>query len=152
MYSIINNTKLNSKMSAKAKPRLSKGILEMKFMMKSKVKVDKEEESNQGQEMYRNEITHKMGNSNFIQEPGFVNIEELSVCRYSCRGMNPEIEKLLQNEQISKDTNRPKMEAEVSDKEMVHFYSKPGVANTKNKNAHKRKSREESFHKNKKDR
>lgn len=135
-------------MSAKAKPRLSKGILEMKFMMKSKVKVNKEDESNQGQEMYRNEITEKMGNSNFIQEPGFVNIEELSVCRYSCRGMNPEIEKLLQNEQISKDTNRPKMEAEVSDKEMVHFYSKP--SSIAKLNTHKRKTREESYYKVKK--
>lgn len=122
-------------MSSKAKPRLSKGILEMKFMMKSKVKVDKEIEDNQGKSMYHNEITEKMGsNSNFIMEPSFVNVEGLSICRYSCRGMNPEIEKILQNEQISKDSSQP-MEAEVTDKEMVHFYSK----------SNKRKSKEDSF-------
>lgn len=125
-------------MSSKAKPRLSKGILEMKFMMKSKVKVDKEAEDNEGKSMYHNEITEKMGaNSNFIVEPSFVNIEELSICRYSCRGMNPEIEKLLQNEKMLKE-NPPKMETEVSDKEMVHFYSKTTT--------HKRKSKEDSFH------
>ncbi|KAL5290072.1 MPHOSPH6 family protein [Megaselia abdita] len=130
-------------MSSKAKPRLSKGILEMKFMMKSKVKVDKEIENDEGKSMYHNEITEKMGvQSNFIMEPSFVNIEELSVCRYSCRGMNPEIEKLLQNEQISKTD--PKMETEVSDQELVHFYSKSNIGQG---TTTKRKSKEDFYHK-----
>uniref|UniRef100_T1H6H5 M-phase phosphoprotein 6 n=1 Tax=Megaselia scalaris TaxID=36166 RepID=T1H6H5_MEGSC len=105
---------------------LSKGILEMKFMMKTKVKVDKEAEEDEGKHMYQNEITDKMGsNSNFLIEPSFVNIEELSVCRFSCRGMNPEIEKLLLNEKLGKEAaTKPKMETEVSDKEMATFYNK----------------------------
>lgn len=125
-------------MSTKAKPRLSKGILEMKFMMKSKVKVNKEEEDNEGKSMYQNEITGKMKKSNFHQEQGFANIEELSVCRYSCRGMNPEIEKLLQ-EHNYKETNHSKMETEISDKDLENFYSKSNSSNT---GTQKRKTRE----------
>lgn len=131
-------------MNSKAKPRLSKGILEMKFMMKTKVKVDKEAEEDEGKHMYQNEITDKMGsNSNFLIEPSFVNIEELSVCRFSCRGMNPEIEKLLLNEKLGKEAaTKPKMETEVSDKEMATFYNKTNEEGSFNK-----KRKFESVHK-----
>ena len=113
-------------MTSKVKPRLSKGILEMKFMKKTKAKVDKEAEDEEGKMMYQNEITNKMlANSNFIIEPSFVNIEGLLEGRFSCRGMNPEIEKILENERLQKEeATRPKMESDVTDKEKVHFYSK----------------------------
>lgn len=120
-------------MSSQNKTRLSKGIMDMKFMMKSKVKLRKADDSKLGKEMYHNEITKKMGNNtNFVYESGFVNLEELSVCRYSCRGMNPEIEKVLLNEHISKNALNFKMESDVSGKEMISFYIKSNISSAVN--------------------
>ncbi|XP_054745026.1 M-phase phosphoprotein 6 [Anastrepha obliqua] len=114
-------------MSAKkARPRLSKGILEMKFMQRTKAKVDKEIEEAEGREMYSHEITQKMlnSNSNFIMEPSFVHCEDLIEGRLSFRGMNPEIERLLELEQQEKAANiRHEQPTEVSDKEMAEFYN-----------------------------
>uniref|UniRef100_A0A0A1XKM8 M-phase phosphoprotein 6 n=1 Tax=Zeugodacus cucurbitae TaxID=28588 RepID=A0A0A1XKM8_ZEUCU len=114
-------------MSAKkARPRLSKGILEMKFMQRTKAKVDKEIEEAEGREMYSQEITQKMlnSNSNYIMEPSFVHCENLIEGRLSFRGMNPEIERLLELEQAEKAANtRHEQPTEVSDKDMATFYN-----------------------------
>ncbi|XP_036328128.1 M-phase phosphoprotein 6 [Rhagoletis pomonella] len=112
--------------SQKARPRLSKGILEMKFMQRTKAKVDKEIEEAEGREMYSQEITQKMlnSNSNFIMEPSFVHCENLLDGRWSFRGMNPEIERLLELEQQEKAASvRHEQPKEVSDKEMAAFYN-----------------------------
>ncbi|CAD6999811.1 unnamed protein product [Ceratitis capitata] len=113
-------------MSAKkARPRLSKGILEMKFMQRTKAKVDKEIEDAEGREMYSQEITQKMlhGNSNFIIEPSFMHCENLIEGRLSFRGMNPEIERLLELEQAERVANtQHEQKKEVSDKEMAKFF------------------------------
>ncbi|XP_011210605.2 M-phase phosphoprotein 6 [Bactrocera dorsalis] len=114
-------------MSAKkVRPRLSKGILEMKFMQRTKAKVDKEIEEAEGREMYSQEITQKMlnSNSNYIMEPSFVHCENLIEGRLSFRGMNPEIERLLELEQADKLANtRHEQPTEVSDKDMASFYN-----------------------------
>ncbi|XP_067624041.1 M-phase phosphoprotein 6 [Eurosta solidaginis] len=109
----------------RSRPRLSKGILEMKFMQRTKAKVDKETEEAEGREMYAHEITDKMlnNNSNFIMEPSFVHCENLIEGRLSFRGMNPEIERLLELEQEEKDAaTRHDQPTEVSDTEMAAFY------------------------------
>ncbi|XP_013099378.1 M-phase phosphoprotein 6 [Stomoxys calcitrans] len=107
------------------KPRLSKGILEMKFMQRTKAKVDKEIEAAEGREMYSNEITERMLNSksNFIIEPSFVHCENLIEGRLSFRGMNPEIERLLELEREEKaGAERKDQPAEVSTEDMAKFY------------------------------
>ncbi|TMW53185.1 hypothetical protein DOY81_001728 [Sarcophaga bullata] len=114
-------------MSAKnsTKPRLSKGILEMKFMQRTKAKVDKEIEAAEGRAMYSNEITDKMlnSNSNFIIEPSFVHCENLIEGRLSFRGMNPEIERLLELEREEKAAaKRQEQSTDVSTEEMAKFY------------------------------
>lgn len=118
-------------MSAKKpRPRLSKGILEMKFMQRTKAKVDKEIEEAEGREMYSQEITQKMlnSNSNFIMEPSFVHCENLIEGRLSFRGMNPEIERLLELEQAERVANkRHDQPTEVSDKDMASFYNSQQV-------------------------
>lgn len=43
-----------------SKRKLSKGVLDMKFMKKTKVKTEKEQEIEQQQEMYKDEITPNM--------------------------------------------------------------------------------------------
>lgn len=116
-------------MSAKTfhKPRLSKGILEMKFMQRTKAKVDKEIEAAEGRAMYSNEITEKMlnSNSNFIIEPSFVYCENLIEGRLSFRGMNPEIERLLEIEREEKAAaKREEQSVDVSNDDMMKFYQK----------------------------
>ncbi|XP_073826414.1 M-phase phosphoprotein 6 [Musca autumnalis] len=107
------------------KPKLSKGILEMKFMQRTKEKVNKEMEAEEGREMYSNEITERMKNSksNFIIEPSFVHCENLIEGRLSFRGMNPEIERLLELEKAEKEASqRHEQTTEVSNEDMVKFY------------------------------
>ncbi|XP_061402566.1 M-phase phosphoprotein 6 [Musca vetustissima] len=108
-----------------SKPKLSKGILEMKFMQRTKEKVNKEIEAAEGREMYSSEITERMKNSksNFIMEPSFVHCENLIEGRLSFRGMNPEIERLLELEKAEKEaTKRHEQSTDVSNEEMVKFY------------------------------
>lgn len=134
-------------MTSKKNTKLSKGLLEMKFMKRSKVQSEQEAETNIGIEMYRNEITKKMGtNSNFTYESSIAMFEDLTVFRYSCGGMNPEIEKILENERICKDEKSSEMKVDVSNKEMQNFYSKNNEETT-----HKRKAKNDfSYKSNKK--
>uniref|UniRef100_U5ESH4 Putative cytoplasm n=1 Tax=Corethrella appendiculata TaxID=1370023 RepID=U5ESH4_9DIPT len=114
------------------KTKLSKFILEMKFMKKTKEKVEKEEDDAEGRALYSSEITDKMlhGQSNFIIEPSFVPCENLIEGRVSYRGMNPEIERIMEieryGEQQVKERERLEREKEmtkdVSDKDMAKFY------------------------------
>lgn len=118
-----------------SKPRLSKGILEMKFMQRTKAKVDKEIEAAEGRAMYSNEITDKMlnSNSNFIIEPSFVHCENLLDGRLSFRGMNPEIERLLEIEREEKAAaKRHEQNTDVSNEDMMKFYQNKtaGAAHT----------------------
>uniref|UniRef100_A0A1A9WKT0 M-phase phosphoprotein 6 n=1 Tax=Glossina brevipalpis TaxID=37001 RepID=A0A1A9WKT0_9MUSC len=110
-----------------SKPKLSKGILEMKFMQRTKAKVDEEIEVAEGRAMYSSELTSGMlnGNSNFIIEPSFVSCENLIDGRLSFRGMNPEIEKEMELEKSEKEATakRPEQETEVSTNDMAEFYA-----------------------------
>lgn len=115
-------------MSSKSfsKPRLSKGILEMKFMQRTKAKVDKEIEAAEGRAMYSNEITDKMlnSNSNFIIEPSFVHCDNLIDGRLSFRGMNPEIERLLELEREEKSAaKRQEQSTDVSTQDMAKYFN-----------------------------
>uniref|UniRef100_A0A1A9V9S0 M-phase phosphoprotein 6 n=1 Tax=Glossina austeni TaxID=7395 RepID=A0A1A9V9S0_GLOAU len=110
-----------------SKPKLSKGILDMKFMQRTKAKVDKEIEVAEGRAMYSSELTSRMlnANSNFIIEPSYVSCENLIEGRLSFRGMNPEIERQMELEKAEKETTakRPEQEAEVSTNDMIEFYA-----------------------------
>lgn len=108
-----------------AKPQLSKGVLQMKFMKRTKDKVDEELAALEGRTMYSNEITDRMMNdsSNFIIEPSFMRCEDLIDGRLSFRGMNPEIERLLELEEEERQAKtRHEMGKDVTDQEMVDYY------------------------------
>lgn len=86
---------------AKSKIKLPKSILEMKFMKKSKEKIEKELEITEGyDDLYSNVITNQMrqASGNFITEPSFIYCESLIEGRVSYKGMNPEIERLMELE------------------------------------------------------
>lgn len=108
------------------KTKLSKSILEMKFMKKTKEKVEKEADDEEGRSMYAGQITDKMlhGDCLFINEQSFVPCEDLIVGRLSFRGMNPEIERILELEDASKQAVLIKeQELEVTDKDMAKHYT-----------------------------
>lgn len=108
------------------KVKLSKGILEMKFMQKTKTKLDKEIEDEEGRAMYSDEITDKMlfKQNNFVTEQSYVACEGLiREGRFSFRGMNPEIENYIEMEkQSKKQADRNRQKAEVSAEEMMKRY------------------------------
>ncbi|KAJ4433878.1 M-phase phosphoprotein 6 [Periplaneta americana] len=109
-----------------AKQKLSKSILEMKFMKRSKEKAQREQEAEDGQAMFSDVITEDMkhGACKYIIEPSFVPCENLIVGRLAFLGMNPEIERIMEleeQEKIMKWDSRN--EKEVSDREMAHRYN-----------------------------
>lgn len=108
------------------KTTLSKSVLQMKFMKRTKLKVEQAEEEAQGRAMYANEITSKMlGDSSlYIIEPSYVPCEDLIDGHVSFRGINPEIERLMEKEQIAKQQPVDReMTKDVSDKDMVQHYN-----------------------------
>ncbi|XP_026469895.1 M-phase phosphoprotein 6-like [Ctenocephalides felis] len=108
------------------KRKLSKSILEMKFMKRTKEKFQQEQEDEEGRNMYSNEITDKMRHnkgSQYIEETSFAICEDLLIGRLSYKGMNPEIERILELEELEKAAKEtPKDEADVTDKEMTKYY------------------------------
>ncbi|XP_058129494.1 M-phase phosphoprotein 6 [Anopheles ziemanni] len=123
------------------KVKLSKGILQMKFMSRTKEKVEKEADAEKGRALYASEITDKMLHESikYILEPSYVPCEDLIDGRVSYGGMNPEIERIIaietgidiakqQREEAVKDA---KMTTDVPDAEMAKFYST--VVNSMNK-------------------
>lgn len=132
---------------AQDKVKLSKSILDMKFMKKTKVRVEQEEDDAQGQAMYSDQITPQMRQSGSITfvETSISNCLNLIEGRLSFQGMNPDIEKLMSNEDIKKiEAAEKRKEKEVSDVEMAKGYST--VVDTmggkfKNKNTRHKKNK-----------
>lgn len=114
------------------KSKLSKSILEMKFMKRTKDKVFEAEDNAEGRAMYFAEITEKMlqDNSKFIVEPSYVPCENLIDGRFSFRGMNPEIERILELEAKQTQLNIDgKMD--ISDENMATYYTNLTKTKTK---------------------
>lgn len=98
----------------------------MKFMKRTKDKVIKEEDDAEGRKMYSGEITDKMlqDNSRYIIEPSFIPCENLMEGRFSFRGMNPEIERILELEEQARQAKMEKdVHKDVTDKDMSTYYT-----------------------------
>ncbi|XP_049866533.1 M-phase phosphoprotein 6 [Pectinophora gossypiella] len=84
------------------KPHLPKSVLDMKFMKKTKERIEKElQNTHDHDSLYSNIITSEMrhASGNFISESSFIFCEDLMEGRLSFKGMNPEIERLMELEQ-----------------------------------------------------
>ncbi|CAL7934988.1 unnamed protein product [Xylocopa violacea] len=102
--------------------KLSKSILEMKFMKRTKEKVEKQQFQEEGEEYFGNELTKRMKQESerFIIEPSYVFCEKLIDGRVSFQGMNPEIEKLMEEEQNNECVKvKAKEEADISEEQMA---------------------------------
>ncbi|XP_008560488.3 M-phase phosphoprotein 6 [Microplitis demolitor] len=112
------------------KVQLSKSILQMKFMKRTKEKVDKEQFQLEGEEYFESQLTTKMKKESgkYMMEPSYVFCEQLIDGRLSFRGMNPEIEKLMEQENNLKVLKQEKLrETEVSDEQMAKRFKSAHV-------------------------
>lgn len=110
-----------------AKPKLSKSILEMKFMKRTKEKVEKELEIEETQKLYKQNLNKNMldsGESKYYIEPSYFLCEGLREGRLSFRGMNEELEKHLEKTNYwgTRQVGPFKQEVEVEDVEMAEQY------------------------------
>lgn len=97
----------------------------MKFMKRTKEKVEKQEFQEEGEEYFGNELTKRMkkDSERFIIEPSYVFCEKLVDGRISFQGMNPEIEKLMEEElKTEQKVNEQKQEADISDEQMTKSF------------------------------
>ncbi|KOB79543.1 M-phase phosphoprotein 6 [Operophtera brumata] len=131
---------------ASRKPQLPKSVLDMKFMKKTKERIQKELENTEDHDsLYSNIITNEMRSAaggNYISESSFIYCEDLMDGRLSFKGMNPEIERLmeLENEPLIKEEDMKKdVSDEVLAKKMEAFnqrkrpYSSPSTVAIKKK-------------------
>ena len=98
-------------------------------MKRTKERTEREEDTEKSQAIYSDFISAAMKHqgSRFIIEPSYVNIENLSFGRFAYHGMNPEIEKMLDDERVIKEElEAVKNEKDVQDEEMVEYYSSLG--------------------------
>ncbi|XP_011158247.1 M-phase phosphoprotein 6 [Solenopsis invicta] len=106
---------------------LSKSILEMKFMKRTKDKVEKEQFQEEGEEYFDNKLTSRMkkATGNFLMESSYVFCEKLNDGRLSFQGMNPAIEKLMEEKENAKRAKEEvKEEVDVSDEQMTVRWKK----------------------------
>ncbi|XP_045458996.1 M-phase phosphoprotein 6 [Melitaea cinxia] len=106
-------------MAANKKLQLPKSVLDMKFMKKTKERIEKELENTQDIEgLYSNIITSEMrhASGNYISESSFIFCEDLVEGRLSFKGMNPEIERLMELEDKKYNADKEsEMQKDVSD-------------------------------------
>ncbi|XP_037943572.1 M-phase phosphoprotein 6-like [Teleopsis dalmanni] len=113
-------------MALNKKPILSKNLLEMKFVKKTKKKLEKEAKIAEVKSMYSNDVGYKvLGESKFYYEKCFNNLENLNEGRMSFNGMNPEIEALMKADEAEKKLKTDfKQPADVSDVKMTSNYKR----------------------------
>lgn len=98
---------------------LSKNLMQMKFMKKSRDKEEEEAEMETGS-LLDQDLTQtvKTEGSKYIIESSYVPCEQLMFGRRSYKGMNPEIELIMANEESNQMDTTPQ-EVDISNKEMV---------------------------------
>lgn len=101
-------------------------------MKRTKEKVEKEEDAAEGRAMYSSEITSEMERGgSFVIDTSFASCADLIVGRFSCGGMNPELERILEKEEQEEvlsradatRTKKAEMIKDVSDDSMAKHYS-----------------------------
>ncbi|CAG9784448.1 unnamed protein product [Diatraea saccharalis] len=117
------------------KLELPKSVLDMKFMRKAKERKEREIENTQDHHgLYANIITSEMrhASGNFISETSFIYCEDLLEGRLSFKGMNPEIERLMEQENKTTDIDG-EMQKDISDEvlfEKLDTFKKRKHSNT----------------------
>ncbi|RZF34687.1 hypothetical protein LSTR_LSTR002769 [Laodelphax striatellus] len=113
----------------------------MKFMKKTKDKVEKELEKKETEDLFSSQITDEMKfGKNFIIEPSIARCKELINGRLSFNGMNPEIEREMAADKEDRTNAPPQAKSvDVSDLEMAKFQM--SITNTVAKKFQKKNER-----------
>ncbi|OXU20077.1 hypothetical protein TSAR_014618 [Trichomalopsis sarcophagae] len=107
---------------------LSKSILEMKFMKRTKDKVEKQTYQKEGEDYFSSQqqlpkktsIFMLSNRGRYITEASYIFCEDLIEGRLSFQGENPELERLLELEQMEKNPKvENDMDTDVSDAQMA---------------------------------
>uniref|UniRef100_A0A224YSX8 M phase phosphoprotein 6 n=1 Tax=Rhipicephalus zambeziensis TaxID=60191 RepID=A0A224YSX8_9ACAR len=106
-----------------SKTKLSRHLLDMKFMKKSKEKAQKDEEDEEHRSLFNSDAmdTIKKEGSRYIIQESYAPCLDLVLPRMSFKGRNPEIERLMQGEN-EKESPTCKMPG-IQDEEMAERYS-----------------------------
>ncbi|KAL3859120.1 hypothetical protein ACJMK2_009352 [Sinanodonta woodiana] len=136
-----------------SKSKLSKNVLQMKFMQRSVLRMEKEENEEEAQKMideehwvlalHQGEKQHRQ--SQYLVEPSYVRCEDLLFGRMSFKGCNPEIEKLMKSQMQElelEEASRKESEIGVDDIEMAERYESL-IGTVAKKFAKKRQRRQE---------
>lgn len=124
--------------------KLSKGVLDLKFMKKSKEKAQLLEENEERQSLYQDQLSSLLeGADRIVMVNSYYDCMDFLPCRLSFGGMDPDIEKLNEEKLtgLYKVTKPPppetvtKMEADVTAEEMAKKY-KPTSKYAKRKSDH----------------
>ncbi|GAB6029243.1 M-phase phosphoprotein 6 [Chamberlinius hualienensis] len=107
------------------KPDLSKNVLAMKFMQKSKEKIENELERKR---VFEDPMDQPKDNGGivYLLESSYVPCEDLVFGRFSFKGQNPEIEKIMSAAEAvtaEKAVEEAEAKGTVSAEEMVDRYS-----------------------------
>ncbi|XP_011506159.1 PREDICTED: M-phase phosphoprotein 6 [Ceratosolen solmsi marchali] len=123
---------------------LSKSILEMKFMKKTKDKVDKQAYQKEGEEYFNKQGLAKHA-GRYIIEPSYILCEQLIDGRLSFHGENNEIERIMEHEAQEKKENNNKIkynETDISDKQMSKIWKSTTKINVHNISRNRENSNE----------
>ncbi|KAK3591348.1 hypothetical protein CHS0354_040309 [Potamilus streckersoni] len=144
-----------------SKSKLSKNVLQMKFMQRSVLRMEKEEIEEEAQKMIDEEHwvmavpqgDKQQRQSQYIVEPSYSRCEDLLFGRMSFKGCNPEIEKLMKSHMQDselEEASRKESEIGVDDMEMAERYESL-IGTVAKKFAKKRQRHEEDVESSSKD-
>ncbi|XP_005107945.1 M-phase phosphoprotein 6 [Aplysia californica] len=119
-------------MAANKGAQLSKNVLQMKFMQRSVLRIEREQNEDERQKIIDDEHwvldlpEYKTKEHRYLKDQSYAFCEQLRFGRQSFQGFNPEIEKLMKAEiaeQELKEAEEKEKQNSVSDKEMTQRYS-----------------------------
>ncbi|XP_042860573.1 N66 matrix protein-like [Penaeus japonicus] len=133
--------------------KLSKGVLELKFMKKSKEKAELQEENEERQQLYQDQLSllHK-GADRIVMIDSYFDCMDFLPCRLSFGGMDPDIEKLNEDKLTGVYKTKPILpissngggiQEDVTAEEIAENYSK--LLGNKAKQFTKRKSDQNEY-------
>ncbi|KAK2701335.1 M-phase phosphoprotein 6-like [Artemia franciscana] len=104
------------------KAKLSRNLLAMKFMKRSKDETERQLDDAERKELYKQEITEEMikNGMRVTIEPSYKIVEDLVFGRMSFGGMNPEVEKIMKK--ANGEPVETEIEANISNSEMAATY------------------------------
>uniref|UniRef100_A0A0B7A1F2 M-phase phosphoprotein 6 n=1 Tax=Arion vulgaris TaxID=1028688 RepID=A0A0B7A1F2_9EUPU len=118
--------------SPRTTAHLSKNVLQMKFMQRSVLRIEREQNEEERQKVIDDEHwvrdlpEYRRKESPFLKDQSYTICEQLTLGRQSYRGFNPDIEKMMLaqiNEQEMKRVEEQERQDSVGEKEMANRYS-----------------------------